>query len=65
MWKKYLKSIKGMKLDNSIINIFTALSSKILICVLSKTLDDHMHTEMNAKTPMSFHMIWSTSHLHM
>lgn len=54
-----------MKLDNSIINIFTALSSKILICVLSKILDDHMHTEMNAKTPMSFHMIWSTSHLYM
>lgn len=54
-----------MNVGNDIINIFIALSSKILICVLSKMLDEHMHTEMNAKIPMCFHMIWSTPHLHM
>jgi len=54
-----------MKVGNDIINIFTALPSNIQICVLSKMLDKHMHTEMNAKILVRFLMIWSTSHLYM
>lgn len=36
-----------MKVGNYIINIFTALPSKIPICVLSKILGEHTHTEMS------------------
>lgn len=55
MWKKYhLKSIKEMKVVSYIINIFTALSTKILICVLLKILGGHTHTEMSNRLSLCF-----------
>lgn len=66
IWKKYhLKGIKEMKVGNYIINIFTALPNKILICVLSKILGEHTHTEMSNTLSLCLCMIWSTSPLPM
>lgn len=66
VWEKYyLKSIKEMKVGNYFINIFTALPSKILICVLSKMLDEHTHTEMSNTLCLCLCMIWRTTPLPM